>query len=383
MNVAGVQRTPRFSVVLPTHNRADVLPFAIRSALWQTLPDFELLVAGDGCTDATRDVVASFDDRRIRWFDLPKAPGVGYAHRNTVLRQARGRDIAYLAHDDLWFPDHLQRLAALLDRPGIEFAYTRGLGVDIDGRILPYWYNLGVTRHQQSLWKGDSAITMCTVAHTRHCLEKYGYWDESMRFGADVVLWHRIAAGGAFQKLAFEPQPTALHFVANWRNTKAHRLRSWTAGWVLDDFVDRMLPLALRLRAETDRTQQEAAWLRLAGDPDAEVHAIREGVVQLSDTMLWRSRTQPRLAGLRVGLMVGSMLESVRHAAMWIASPKRRRLYANVRSKTRHHAITNRGVLEKARGTSDDSSRPDHGTLVAGGDVSRGPSRSADGHPSG
>jgi hypothetical protein len=184
-----------------------------------------------------------------------------------------------------------------------------------------------------------------------------------------------------------------LHFVANWRNTKAHRLRSWTAGWVLDDFVDRMLPPALRLRTQPDRSQQEAAWLQLTRDPDAEVVAIREAVVQLSDTMLWRSRTQPRLAGLHVGLMVGSVLEGLRHAAMWIASPKRRRLYANVRSKTRalqrrgvaggagHHAMTNGGVLEKARGTFDDSSRPDRGTIVAGGDISSSPSRSADGHP--
>jgi glycosyltransferase involved in cell wall biosynthesis len=389
---ATAPKTPRFTVVLPTHNRADVLPFSIRSALWQTMPDFELLIAGDGCTDGTREVVRSFDDPRIRWFDLPKAPGIGYANRNAVLREARGRDIAYLAHDDIWFPDHLERLGALLDRSGVEYAYTRGLGVDIEGRMLPYWFNLSVARHQAGLWRGDSAITMCTVAHSRACLDKYGYWDETMSFGADVVMWHRILMGGRFKNLAFDPNPTSLHFVANWRDTKAHRRHSWIAGRLLDDFVNEMVPDPLRLRARPDRTQQEAAWLWLARNPTALVGEIRDGVVQLSDTMLWRSRTQPRLVGLRAGLMLGSVLERCRNAAMWMASPARRRLYANVRNKTR--ALQRAGVaagvadrtagiggMEHERDIFDRSSGPDHRGLVAGQDAGRGSSRSADGHP--
>jgi len=392
MNAVGPRR-PRFSIVLPTHNRADVLPFAIRSALWQTMPDFELLIAGDGCTDGTRDVVAAFDDPRIRWFDLPKAPGVGYANRNAVLRDARGVNIAYLAHDDIWFPDHLERLGSLLDRPHTEFAYTRGIGVDIHGRMLPYWYNLGVPRHQDGLWRGDSAITMATVGHSRECLDKYGYWDETMRFGADVVMWHRIVMGGRFKNLSFDPNPTSLHFVARWRDTTAHRVKSWVGGWLLDGFIDENLPAMLRLRALPDRTQQEAAWLRLARDPGEEVRGIREGVVQLSDTMLWRSRTQPQLAGLRFGLTLGSLLDRSVGAAMWVASPWRRRWYGNLQGKTRalqlagvagrapDPFVAKSGTLEHGSDTHDDSTGANHRALVTGRDTSRGAPRPTDGNP--
>jgi glycosyltransferase involved in cell wall biosynthesis len=151
---------PRFSVLLPAHNRADVLGFAIASVLEQSETDFELLIVADGCTDGTADIVASFADPRIRFFDLPKAPHLGYANRNVVLRQARGHLVAYAAHDDLMLPDHLALLGDLLEQNGVAWCYSRPLWVSTDGVIVPFCTNLGLADELRAFLQDRNTIRL-------------------------------------------------------------------------------------------------------------------------------------------------------------------------------------------------------------------------------
>jgi glycosyltransferase involved in cell wall biosynthesis len=187
---------PRFSVLLPTHNRADLLGLAIKSVLWQTEPDFELLIVGDGCTDNSAEVVAGFNDPRIRWFDLPKAPYFGYANRNVALREARGDLIAFMAHDDLLFPDHLTVLADSFRHETVEWAYSRPLWVSTDGMVLPFAVNLTHPDELHHFLTLANSIPAACVMHRRSCFETYGYWPEDIASAADWRFWIRIIEGG-------------------------------------------------------------------------------------------------------------------------------------------------------------------------------------------
>ncbi len=208
---------PRFSVLLPTHNRADLVGYAIRSVLWQSEQDFELLIVGDGCTDGTAEVVAGFDDARIRWFDLLKAPHFGYANRNIALRQATGDLVAFIAHDDIWFPDHLELLSGQLERGAAEWAYSRPLWVSTDGFVVPIGVNLTNEDELEHFLTEANSIPALCVMHRRSCLEAYGYWPEDAPEAADWLLWGKIIEGGGRQRLAFFRTPTSLHFKASWR----------------------------------------------------------------------------------------------------------------------------------------------------------------------
>lgn len=209
---------PRFSVLLPTHNRAEVLGFAIRSVLAQTEPDFELLVVADGCTDGTREVVAGFDDPRLRFFDLPKAPHFGYANRNLALREARGRLIAFAAHDDLLLPDHLALMGALLDGEGAAWGYSRPLWVSTDGVVVPFATDLRLAGEMRAFQQGNTIPAACVV-HTREALLQAGFWPEDVASAADWVLWRRMLSMGG-RPPAYLRAATNLHFSADWKRSR-------------------------------------------------------------------------------------------------------------------------------------------------------------------
>ncbi len=220
---------PRFSVLIPTHNRSALLRLAISSVLSQTETDFELLVVGDGCTDDTADVVASFDDARIRWLDLPKAPHFGYANRNVALRLAAGEYIAFVTDDDLVFPDHLALLAATLEESGAEWVYNRPLWVTTDGLVVPFASNLLNADELDRYINYRNHIPSTCVMYRRSCLDKYGYWPEDVPSSGDWRYWIRIIEGGHRANLSYCPTPSVLHFNAAWRTTPETQISHVTA----------------------------------------------------------------------------------------------------------------------------------------------------------
>jgi glycosyltransferase involved in cell wall biosynthesis len=272
---------PRFSVLLPTHNRADVIGWAIRSVLAQTEADFELLVVGDGCTDNTAAVVAAFRDPRIRWFDLPKAPHFGYANRNVALKQAAGDLIAYAAHDDLLLPDHLSRMSAALDVTAAEWAYSRPLWVSDEGVIVPYGPNLELADERETFLERANTIPSPCVAHRRSCFERFGYWREELRAGGDWDYWKRIVAGGT---CAYERVPTAMHFNASWRAPRFAGILPVSALLTLAGRAS-WWPSALKVQIESGALPQAVIGETLSRSGLTWCDAIRRGVDTVIDRL--------------------------------------------------------------------------------------------------
>jgi glycosyltransferase involved in cell wall biosynthesis len=274
---------PRFSVLLPTHNRDDVIGFAIRSLLWQTETDFELLVVGDGCTDKTSEVVSQFDDPRIRWLDLPKAPLSGYANRNIALRMARGNLIAYAQHDDIFFPDHLARLVAALAERKAKWCYSRPLWIEPDGFIAPFAVDL--TRSDElAAFRQRNLIPSSCVLHRASVFEAVDYWPEDVPQTADWVLWNRII--GDAGDVAYCREPTVLHFRAIWKmdlrydNIVVERLAEMAreSPW---------WPANCKVPMPPGRTPQQVIFGLMSSDPMSFCDALRTSVAEIYNRISW------------------------------------------------------------------------------------------------
>src|SRR5437764_15240818 len=99
---------PKVSVIVPTYNQAGFLREAIRSVMAQTEPDWEMIVVNNQSTDDTAEVVRSFQDPRIRLFDIQNG-GVIAKSRNRGLAEARSLFVAFLDSDDTWYAEKLAK----------------------------------------------------------------------------------------------------------------------------------------------------------------------------------------------------------------------------------------------------------------------------------
>jgi GT2 family glycosyltransferase len=207
---------PTVTVVVPTYNRADVLPRAIRSVLAQTFPSLECVVVDDASTDGTAAVVEAVDDPRLRYVCHERNRG-GSAARNTGLAQARGTYVAFLDSDDEWHPEKLARQVGLLEARGdpwvaaycgferVRTGPTRRLRGAVD-RLLPGGETVGTEGGAElvadSLRLAFSTGGSSTLLVRTDVCRGMGGFDESFDRQQDWEFRNRLLREGS---LAFTP----------------------------------------------------------------------------------------------------------------------------------------------------------------------------------
>ncbi|MCH5190000.1 MAG: glycosyltransferase family 2 protein [Oscillospiraceae bacterium] len=124
------------SIIMPSYNTAQYISDSIDSVLAQTYENWELIIVDDCSTDNTDEVISKYlSDGRIKYFKNGTNSGAAVS-RNTALREANGRWIAFLDSDDLWHPEKLEKQLAFMEENGFSFSYTNYFTIDENSNSL-------------------------------------------------------------------------------------------------------------------------------------------------------------------------------------------------------------------------------------------------------
>jgi teichuronic acid biosynthesis glycosyltransferase TuaG len=188
---------PRITVVVPAWNAARFIERTLLTVTAQTFTDYEIVVIDDGSSDDTKTVVDKFmaahsvRGRCIRQ-ENKKIAGA----RNTGIRAAEADWISFLDHDDLWFPNKLERVAAELDAHPEADLVCHHENVIKDGKLVrvsrngPWVENM----YERLLFDGN-ALSPSAVTVKKAKLHEAGLFREDPAFNTveDYDLWMRLA----------------------------------------------------------------------------------------------------------------------------------------------------------------------------------------------
>jgi glycosyltransferase involved in cell wall biosynthesis len=202
------RQNPLVSVIIPTFNRPQFLTQAINSVLAQSYTNLEVIIADDGSTDDTPDVIVGYGDR-VRPLYLPHSgkPSVG---RNAAVQAARGELIAFLDDDDLWLPDKVGRdVDKFGANPKVGLRYGQFRLLFSDGAqsepIIPPRHRLSGSIFSELI--SDCFMSSSAVTVRAGLIERCGGFNEAFEIIDEYDVWLKISQE---QTADFEPDPLVL-----------------------------------------------------------------------------------------------------------------------------------------------------------------------------
>ena len=186
--------TPQFavSVIIPSFNRAQLLPRALDSVIVQTRPAEEIIVIDDGSDDATSELIPAHYPQ-VRYLRQVNR-GVAAA-RNRGIDAARGEWLAFLDSDDAWLPHKLERQLGEIERyPDSALVHSDEIWIRRGKRVN------AMKKHAKSGgWIYRRCLPLCVISPSAAVIRKsifasVGLFDESLPVCEDYDLWLRLTA---------------------------------------------------------------------------------------------------------------------------------------------------------------------------------------------
>ena len=191
---------PAISVVIPLYNKCPHIARAILSILSQTEQNFEIVIVDGHSTDGGPEIVKSFKDHRISFFEQTES-GVSSA-RNEGIYHSQSDFVAFLDADDEWLPDHLETLLRLRKTYPEAGAYTTAYFIKFPNTRIKIenfhaipeepWEGI-LPSYFRSAAFGSPPMWTSVVGIPKRILAEMDGFNPEVWWGEDTDLWGRIA----------------------------------------------------------------------------------------------------------------------------------------------------------------------------------------------
>lgn len=178
------------SIVTPTYNCGKFITETIESVIGQTYKNWEMIIVDDCSKDNTQEIVKKYlkNDKRIKYIKFEKNQGAAIA-RNTAIREAKGRYIAFLDSDDLWSKNKLEKQINFMNKNNYDFTYTNYEEIDENSKLL----GIRVTGPKEITKKGMYNYCWPGCLTVMYDAEKIGLIQiKDIKKNNDYAMWLKI-----------------------------------------------------------------------------------------------------------------------------------------------------------------------------------------------
>lgn len=231
--------SPLFSVIIPAYNASKFIRDTLDSVRNQTFHDNEIVLVNDGSGDDTLEVVNAYfvDYPGLNYKIIDQENrGIGGA-RNSCIKEARGKFVAFLDADDSWYKEKLERVKEFIDKnTNVDLVCHNENWLE-NGRVVKESAYGPYQTYADLLFKGNCISTSATVVRRSKLLEA-GLFSENMNFNGveDHELWLRLSR---ISKIAYLNETLGeyrIHGESETSNIERHN-RNWLN--VLEHHFDR------------------------------------------------------------------------------------------------------------------------------------------------
>lgn len=195
---------PYFSIIIPTYNHAHFLRQSITDVINQTIQDWECIIVDNQSNDDTREVIAGFNDKRLKLITINNMGIIGKS-RNTGIKMARGTWLAFLDSDDRWYPHRLEIIKNYIaSSAGVVVFSTNEKIVNnvTNSESINYYGPYDFCFYEKLLTFGNRLSTSATVVSREYINNKALKFSENIKYITveDYDFWMKIAKTGAVFK---------------------------------------------------------------------------------------------------------------------------------------------------------------------------------------